>query len=252
MKEFAEKIRNLPVNDAPALIFMGQAGFIIKDREGLLYAVDVYLSDCCEREFGFRRLIPKMLGPDEIAFDYILTTHAHYDHFDVDAVPVMMENGATKLYTTSGGLEEARRLGIADRACLIEEGGKYEIGNLMLTAVYCDHGELAPDAVGFLIELDGKKILLCGDTAFRPENISYLKDENVDFLFVPINGAFGNLNEREAVEYVKTIRPKTAVPCHYGNFKEHGGDVGLFCRLFDEQVEGVKNLVLNIGDIVYL
>ena len=194
MKEFAEMIRDIPVEKCPALIFMGQAGFIIKDRDGLLYAVDVYLSDCCEREFGFKRLMPKLLEPDELIFDYILTTHAHYDHFDIDAIPRMMENGRTRLFTTSGGIEEARKLGIDKNAGLIEEGGRYVIGGVTLTAVFCDHGELAPDAVGFLIELYGKKILLCGDTAFRPEKISYLRDENIDWLFVPINGAFGNLN----------------------------------------------------------
>ncbi|MBR5767727.1 MAG: MBL fold metallo-hydrolase [Clostridia bacterium] len=252
MKEFAEMIRDIPVEKCPALIFMGQAGFIIKDRDGLLYAVDVYLSDCCEREFGFKRLMPKLLEPDELVFDFILTTHAHYDHFDIDAIPRMMENGRTRLFTTSGGMEEGRKLGIDKNAGLIEEGGRYVIGGVTLTAVFCDHGELAPDAVGFLIELYGKKILLCGDTAFRPEKISYLRDENIDWLFVPINGAFGNLNEREAVEYVKILQPKTAVPCHYGNFREHGGDVALFSELFDKSVSGVNKLILGIGDTIFL
>ena len=71
-------------------------------------------------------------------------------------------------------------------------------------------------------------------------------------MFVPINGAFGNLNEAEAVEYVKIIKPEIAVPCHYGNFAEHGGSVEKYNELFANAKLRCKNLNMKTGEYVDL
>lgn len=253
MSSLKEKIDALNVKQGTlAVIFMGQAGFILKDSQNKLYSIDVYFSDCCEREFGFKRLIPKLLEPKELVFDYILVTHGHYDHFDLDAMPTLMDNDKTTLYGPKDAIQECEKLSINERTVEIAENDSFKVGNLNVKAVYCDHGELAPYAVGYVIEHGGKKIYLVGDSAYQPEKIAYLKNENVDLMFVPINGAFGNLNEQEAVKYVQLISPEMAVPCHYGNFKEHGGDVNKFNSLFSKETQNTKNLNLKIGDIFVL
>ena len=79
----------------------GQAGFIIKTSEGKLIAIDLYLSECVERlegHMGYKRMIPKVLGADELEFDAVVCTHPHWDHFDVDSVPAMIANCRTRLY----------------------------------------------------------------------------------------------------------------------------------------------------------
>jgi len=253
MNNLKEKIENLKVSEnSLAIIFMGQAGFILKDSENKLYSVDVYFTDCCEREFGFKRLIPKLLDPKDIIFDYILVTHGHYDHFDVDAIPTLMDNGKTVLYGPKDAMQECEKLNISERTVEVSENDCFKVGNLNVKAVYCDHGELAPYAVGYIIEHAGKKIYLVGDSAYRPEKVAELKDENINLMFVPINGAFGNLNEEEAVKYVDIINPDIAVPCHFGNFAEHGGSVDKFNKLFSQAINGTQNLNLKIGDIFTL
>ena len=245
-------IINLQVQeDMLAIIFMGQAGVILKDPQGKLYCIDVYFTDCCEREFGFKRLMPKLLAPSDLVFDYILTTHGHYDHFDVDAMPILMNNDKTRLYTTKDGIGECEKLGITSRVLRINKGDTLTIGNIKLTAVFCDHGELAPDAVGFLIEAYGKKIYLVGDSCYRPDKIEYLRKENINVMFVPINGAFGNLNEMEAVCYVDRIKPEKAVPCHYGNFAEHGGSVEKYNEIFAQRITDTQNVNMKIGDMIF-
>lgn len=62
------------------VFFMGQAGVILKAPDNTLLAVDLYLSDCCERYFGFKRLMPKLVGVDDLRLDYVCATHAHFDH----------------------------------------------------------------------------------------------------------------------------------------------------------------------------
>ena len=69
-----------------SLFFLGQAGFIIKSKNGKLLTIDPYLSNCVENvegHVGFKRLLPVILEPNDIVFDYIITTHFHKDHFDL-------------------------------------------------------------------------------------------------------------------------------------------------------------------------
>ena len=224
MENFSQKITTarVPAGNA-GVFFLGQAGFVLKTPGGSLIAVDPYLSDCCERYFGFKRLMPHILGADEVIFDYIVASHAHFDHFDPDSVPTLLGNGKTQFIGAKDTEAECKRLGIHERLTFISAGDTVEMGDAALTAVRCDHGADTPDAVGLLFEIEGKRIYMMGDTAYRPD---WLDDENikgVDLLILPINGAFGNLNSEEAAKVVAALAPKMAVPCHYWNFAEHYG-----------------------------
>jgi len=253
METLADKIRSLQVREnETAIIFMGQAGFILKDSSGFLTAVDLYLSDCCEREFGFKRLIPKLLSPLDIVFNVIIATHGHYDHFDIDAIPCLMSNGKTQLYTTSGGIDECCKLGITQNVNLIEQGKSYTAGNIKFDAVFCDHGSLAPDAVGLIITCGNKKIYVVGDSCLRLDKAAEIQNEKIDVMFVPINGAYGNLNENDAVNLTQFLKPNLVVPCHYGNFNEHGGNVNKFIAILQKDIPAQKYIALDIGEYFML
>lgn len=47
--------------------------------------LDPYLTECGERIRGFKRLSPMLIAPEELAVDYYVTSHLHFDHFDYDA-----------------------------------------------------------------------------------------------------------------------------------------------------------------------
>jgi len=211
------------------VIFMGQAGLIIKTPEGELAGIDLYLSDCCERYHGFKRLMPKLISDTDIEFDYIIATHSHYDHFDVDAIPQLLAPAKTKFYGALDCEAECKRLGIRDeKITYLEKGKPVTAGSLTITPVACDHGELAPYAVGLLIECDGKTLYLAGDTCYREDYAKEMAKQDIDIMFAPINGAFGNLNEAEAAKTFSIVKPKLCVPCHYWNFAIHGGNPQIF------------------------
>ena len=254
MKDFAEILKNTNVPEGHAgIFFMGQAGFVLKDSEGHLIAYDIYLSDCCEREFGFKRMLAKILEPDDITFDAIVCSHGHYDHFDKDAMPELIKDEKTALYTTKDGIDELVALGIpAERATLIERGGEISIfGDLVKASfVYCDHGDLAPFAVGTVFDIAGKKIYFAGDTAFRPAELVNAKTVGCDFAALPINGAFGNLNESEAADIASEIKAGITVPCHFWNFAEHGGDPMKFMEKAKEL--GVNYKLMHQGEFILI
>jgi len=235
------------------LFSVGQAGFIIKSKSGQLLGIDMYLSNCLERvegHIGFKRLLPKILSPQDLIFDVIVATHPHYDHFDMDSVPWLMDNGRTKLYASVECESEMKKLQMTnERVIYVKPGENYVVGDFTLDFVSCDHGTGAPDAVGVLVTVDGKRIFEAGDTCLRLDYVEeYLKRGPIDVFIAPINGAYGNLNEQDCARLSGELRPKLTIPCHYGMLAVHGGNPGLFYNIMKEEYPANKILLLMQGE----
>jgi L-ascorbate 6-phosphate lactonase len=253
MKDFSIKVLTTDVPcGSVGVFFLGQAGFILKKADGGLIAIDPYLSNCCERYFGFKRLMPKILDPGDLTFDQLLLSHAHYDHFDPDSIPVLMSNGKTELIGATDTEKECKRLHLENNVTYLSCGQTEKRNGMRVTGVPCDHGTLAPNALGLLVEIENKRIYYMGDTAYRTDLLENPILQNVDLLILPINGAFGNLNEEQAAHVVKTLNPKLAVPCHFWNFAEHGGNPGLFQKAMAEIAPENKYILMYQGEGIIL
>ena len=237
-----------------AIFFLGQAGFILKGMDGTLLGVDLYLSNCCERYYGFKRLMPCLLDPSEVIFDYLIATHSHEDHFDVDSLPNMMLNGHTKLLASPDAYQYSKAIGLPIEQCIcLSEGMACQHSGLEIRAVFCDHGAEMPDAIGIIIRMEGKSIYMTGDTALRLDKISeILQHGPFDVLICPINGKFGNMDQREAVSLCKWMQPKIAIPCHYWNFAEHGGDPQRFSEEMKKQLPNQSYRIMAMGEKLIL
>ena len=71
-------------------------------------------------------------------------------------------------------------------------------------------------------------------------------------MILPINGAFGNLNEEQAARVIAALKPKLAVPCHYWNFAEHGGNPGVFQQKMKELAPDEKYHLMRQGEMMIL
>lgn len=239
MLDFAAKV--LTANIGQTHIFaVGQAGYIIKSKSGKLLAVDLYLSNCVERaegNKGFKRLLPQILEPGDLEFDVIICTHPHLDHFDIDAVPEMISNGKTRLFCSAGCekiIKQTQMEYYSKQITYVKPSESYDTVDFHIDFVNCDHGLGAPDAVGVVVTADGKRIYEAGDTCLRLDRISEIP-KPLDVLIAPINGAFGNMNESDCAALSEALKPAVTIPCHYGMFASHHGDIGRFYDIMTEK-----------------
>lgn len=234
MTDFEIQILSAPLGKT-WLFYAGQAGYILKSKSGQIMAVDVYFSECGERiegHMGFKRLLPKLLNPANNIYDYLVATHPHFDHFDVDAMPILLSNPQVELIASRDCQIEVAKMGtVKARVHYHMPGDAISVGDYRIDFVECDHGLLAPDAYGVVITVDDQKIYMTGDTCKRMDRVDTMNSYGpFDIVIGPINGAYGNMNEEDFAEYASALHSELIIPCHYGLFARHGGNPGVFLQ----------------------
>ena len=249
--DLAAKINTIKLKESEIAIFwLGQAGFVIKDHENRVLAIDPYLTDCVEREIGFKRMTPKLISPNELDLDILITSHEHLDHFDIDAVPDIMSNKKTKLIGSYAAIALALKQGLdQSQMTAMKPGDEIETDGIAVKAVVADHGALSPDALGLLITIGGIKIYYAGDTAYTAEVIKTARGLKPDIAIVPINGQYGNLNSAEAARLVRYCGAKVAIPCHFWTFIMHRGDPQEFADAMKKQAPGCQVRFIYQGEM---
>ena len=140
-------------------------------------------------------------------------------------------------------------MGISEERCiLLEEGMEIRLDGIRINVVFADHGELAPDAVGVVLEMDRVKVYHTGDTAYRPTEFEPAVKMRPDVLLPCINGRYGNLNAHEAALLTQSVNPQLAVASHFWMFVEHNGDPAGFLEDCSKLAPGVQALVMKPGE----
>ena len=247
MNEFETRL--LIHDGKTSLSLVAQAGFVLKSKAGTTMGVDLYLTDCVERYDGFKRLSPKVMQAS-FPLDFVVASHWHLDHFDIDAVPLLMTNRNTKLVCCEDCEEHVKNLNLdKKRITYVKTGDTVVCDDIVVHAVFFFFCEGAPKAIGFVFEIDGYKIYLAGDTALRLDKAPEISQYGpFDVMLAPINGAFGNLNEKENVELCKFHQPRLSVPCHFWTFAEQHGDPGIWMELMKKEMPEQKYLIMAAGE----
>jgi L-ascorbate 6-phosphate lactonase len=250
LSDLARKIAACKVpNGSVALYWLCQAGFAFKTSAGQVVYIDPYLSDVVERVVGFKRMMASPIEAEEVSADLILCTHEHLDHMDVDALPILAAHPQTHFAGPIECIKEFEKLKIpADRCHLLEEGKSLTLGGVKVSAVYADHGELAPDALGLVLDLEGVKVYHTGDTAYRPEQFQPAIQMRPEILLPCINGAFGNMDWREAAQLTQLVAPRVVIPTHFWMFVEQNGDPQQFLQRCSQLAPAVQAKVLKPGE----
>lgn len=252
MKDLAERIRSTqPEAGQIALFWLGQAGFVFKSPGGTVLYVDAYLSHSVERKFGsnWKRLMPIPILPEDVDCDWFISTHEHDDHLDVDSIPEISRNPRVRFAGPRECTAYYRSMGLPeDRWLELYPGRQARMGEFSVIAVFADHGDLAPDTVGLVIEFAGLRIYHTGDTALRPEEMRPVVDLKPQVILPCINGAYGNLDADTAARLVSLTGARLAIPTHFWTFVEHMGDPWQFQKNCLQQAPQARVQWLTQGE----
>jgi L-ascorbate 6-phosphate lactonase len=255
MIDLARQIRELVIPTGSLGIFwLGQAGFVFKTSDGKIIVTDPYLTASVQEAlpeygFGFKRLTPSLLEPEEVEADTVISTHSHADHFDVQAVPVIARSPRPHFIGAPDCRDLYLQAGVpSERFTILHTGERLDLDGVQLSGVYADHGELAPEALGLWFDFGGITVWQVGDSAYRPDAWPELFERGVDVLIPPINGAFGNLNEEDAARLAGAAHARVVIPCHFWTFPLHGGDPAKFLEACKQHAPEVRPLLMAQGE----
>ena len=169
--------------------------------------------------------------------DIIFITHDHYDHYseeDIDKVInknttiVIPEEMITKLLRK--GFRQDYIITVTPDEQDMVEGIKFET-----VPAYNTDKQFHPkenEWVGYIIELNGYRYYIAGDTDITEEN----KKVKCDVAFVPVGGTY-TMDFKEAAFLINEIKPKIAVPIHYGSVVGTKQDAEDFKRLLHPEIK---------------
>ena len=140
--------------------------------------------------------------------DYIFITHDHYDHYDEQSINNIKKD-TTKIIVP-------KCLKDKDNSLVVEPNSEYQIDDIRFTTIpsYNINKPFHPKEkgyVGYNITLEDGNYYAMGDTDATPEALNV----KCEVCFVPIGGTF-TMDVNEAIDYVNQIKPKKAIPIHYG------------------------------------
>ncbi len=141
----------------------------------------------------------------------VLVSHSHYDHYSADDIN-RVSGPETRLIAPADVISQH------GKGQTIMPGQRIELEGISVTGVpsYNPNKQFHPKAnnwVGFIIELGSKRIYYAGDTDLTDE-IKALKD--IDVALLPVGGTY-TMDAEDAAEAVTYIKPKQAIPYHWGD-----------------------------------
>ena len=171
--------------------------------------------------------------------DIIFITHDHYDHYsEEDIDKVINEN--TTIIIPEELLTKLLRKGINKNAIITVEPNKnYMVQGIKFETIsaYNTNKTFHPKEngwVGYIIIINGIRYYIAGDTDITEEN----KQVKCDVAFVPVGGTY-TMDFKEAASLINEIKPKIAIPIHYGSIVGTEQDAIDFVRLLHPEIKGI-------------
>jgi L-ascorbate metabolism protein UlaG (beta-lactamase superfamily) len=154
--------------------------------------------------------------------DYLLISHEHFDHCNPEDLNKVVKEG-TKIVASKDCKEALSQVSPKGEVKYVKPGDSVKLGNFEVRAVpaynvnkFREPGKpfhpKADDKVGYVIRTkSGVSIYHTGDTDSIPE----MSDLRPDIALIPVSGTYV-MTVDEALEATGRIKPKIAIPMHWG------------------------------------
>jgi len=238
---------------AGTLTWLGHSTVGIR-LDGLLVVTDPLLR---KRVFHLRRKD----RVDPVTLDgvgLILVSHIHYDHLDLPSLDQLNRDAQVLVPAGAGGLLRRRGFHFVRE---VLPGDDVDVGSVGVQVTHAEHsssrrmGTARTEPVGYLIH-GTRTVYFAGDTDLFDAMSSLGR---VDVALLPVAGwgprlPAGHLSPESAVQALERIRPRIAVPIHWGTYapwrRPHGPDTPAtrFAELAATLTPAVDVRVLRPGE----
>jgi L-ascorbate metabolism protein UlaG (beta-lactamase superfamily) len=243
-------------DSADRILFLGHATVLI-ELDGVRLLTDPLLRD---RVAHLRRQVPPLEPAVYAGIDAVLISHLHHDHLDLASlrllgleipliVPAgagawMEERGLTNVTELSAG--EAANVGAQVTVTAVQarhDGRRHPGGPRAATLGYVVEGRHAVYFAGDTELFDG----MSGLRSTRGRADTSGQSPRLDVALLPVAGwgptlGPGHMDPLDAARAARLIRPRIAIPMHWGTLLpiglagRHGGRLGDPPRIFAEHV----------------
>jgi len=225
------------------LKWLGHSGFLIKTQDKKKIYIDPFRIQVEEDIYGS--------STSEEQADIIFITHSHYDHCSIEDIRKIVRDG-TIIVCPADVSSKFSKIDKKVDIKIANPGVKMEFFNSRLRFwaipaynINKSFHSKEEDWVGYIIQIDDSIIYHAGDTDLIPEmkNLSNMK---IDFALLPIGGTF-TMNAGEAAKAAGIIKPKFAVPMHYGSLDNTKGksEADVFKKYCS--IEGIEVKAMEVG-----
>ncbi|NTU43127.1 MAG: MBL fold metallo-hydrolase [Nitrospirales bacterium] len=164
--------------------------------------------------------------------DIILITHEHRDHCSPEDI-AKIQGPDTVIVTVADCLPK-----VSGSVTVVKPGSRISVKGVEIEAVpaYNTNKQFHTQDrgwVGYIFTVGGKRIYIAGDTDHIPEMKTF---PAIDIALLPVSGTYV-MTAEEAVQAALDIRPKIAIPMHYGSIVGEPDDARRFAEGLKGQVE---------------
>lgn len=200
------------------ITFLGHAGFLLETGD-VAVAIDPFLTGNPVAKHK----------PGDIKCGHIVLTHAHDDHFG-DTMTIAKANGAT-VYSAFELGEYIMGQG-HEKVELANPGGRVKtaFGYVALTQAFHSssyQGRYMGQPCGAIVSAGGVTIYHCGDTALFSDMKLIGEIYKPDVAMIPVGDRF-TMGPELGAKAAELIKPKVAIPIHYGTWPPLTSDISAF------------------------
>ena len=188
---------------------------------------------------------PYKIEGNPLDADYIFLTHNHYDHFSPEDIKKIQKPQTVYVFPERM-IRFMRKLAASGKTFPVIPGNVYNAERLSFETVasyniFKTFHQRYQGNCGYILYVNGQRVYIAGDM----DLIKEARAVKCDIALVPVGG-FYTMNYKAAAKLINEIKPKVAIPTHYGKVAGTPMSGEKFAALVDKSIQvDIKLKIMN-------